>query len=179
MANLISTQEVREEEVLVAFFDLTRFGQYARAHTDREVFDMLQAYFEFVGEVVTEGGGDVVKFIGDAGLLAFPGTCVNSGVMALKRLKEEGDAWLQDHGVSCRNVVKAHFGPVICGPLGTREDKRFDVCGETVNMAALLKTDSFAISAQTFRKLRKETRQHFKKHTPPVTYIPVAHQHRD
>jgi hypothetical protein len=36
-----------------------------------------------------------------------------------------------------------------------------------------------ALSPQAFRKLEPETRKLFKKHTPPVTYIPVEERHRD
>ena len=179
MASLRDTSDVRETNLLVAFFDLTQFARFARKHTDREVFDMLQKYYEFVGDVVREGGGTVVKFIGDAGLLAFPETCVDTGVLALKKLKEEGDSWLGSRDIPCRNVIKAHFGPVVCGPMGTREEKKFDVCGGTVNTAALLKTDGLGMTSQVFRKLSKEVRKHFKKHMPPVTYIPVEQRHRD
>jgi hypothetical protein len=43
----------------------------------------------------------------------------------------------------------------------------------------LLKTQGFAITPEVFRKLTPETRKLFKKHTPPVTYIPIGHPHRD
>jgi class 3 adenylate cyclase len=175
----MSGTRVCEVNVLVGFFDLTQFARFSREHTNREVFDLLQQYFELVGQIVSAGGGTVVKFIGDAGLVVFPEKSVNSGVLALKRLKDEGDRWLADRGVPCRNVVKGHFGPVVCGPLGTLEDKRFDIIGETVNIAALLQTDGLGMSAQVFRKLDKDVRKHFKKHTPPITYIPVDQRHRN
>lgn len=84
-----------------------------------------------------------------------------------------GNTWLHDNGMSCSHYFKVHFGPVMAGPIGTRTDKRLDVFGETVNIAATLKAGGIAITPQVFRKLAPETRKLFKKHTPPITYIPV------
>ncbi len=70
-----------------------------------------------------------------------------------------------------------HTGTVIAGPLGARGDKRFDVIGDTVNVAARLQTRSFAMSAEVFRLLSPEARKSFKKHTPPITYIPLDAAH--
>jgi len=99
--------------------------------------------------------------------------------LALLALKEQGDRWIVERGLQSRHIVKAHFGPVTCGPIGTRGDKRFDLFGETVNIAATLPANGLAITPQLFRKLATDTRQHFKKHTPPITYIPLAETHRD
>jgi len=65
------------------------------------------------------------------------------------------------------------------GPLGTRDDKRRDVLGATVNTMFMLKTTGFAMTPEAFRKLAPETRKLFKKHTPPVVYIPTEQPHRD
>ena len=37
----------------------------------------------------------------------------------------------------------------------------------------------FAMTPEAFRKLGPETRKLFKKHTPPVVYIPIEQPHRD
>jgi hypothetical protein len=63
--------------------------------------------------------------------------------------------------------------------LGTKNDKHYDVIGNNVNITASLKSNGFAITVQTFRKLNKETRKLFKKHTPPIIYIPVEEKHKD
>lgn len=68
--------------------------------------------------------------------------------------------------MSCGHYFKAHFGPVMAGPIGIRNDKHLDVFGETVNIAAMLKANGIAITPQVFRKLEPETRKLFKKHTP-------------
>ena len=179
MSTLHAIDGPQERELLVAFFDLTRFHHYCKNHSDREVIDMLSAYYELVGDIIEEAGGTVISFIGDAGLLAFPDTLVNEGVLALKTLKETGDAWLKDYGVPSEAIIKAHFGPVQCAQLGTRTNKQLDIIGLTVNTAALLSSRGIAITPQVFRKLDTNNRKLFKKHTPPVTYIPVEEKHRD
>jgi adenylate cyclase len=161
----------QEIELMVAFFDLTDFHRFSRAHSAQELFDSLSAYFEYVGDLVEDSGGKVVKFIGDEGFIVYPADNVNRGVLALVDLKNKGDAWLAERNIPCWNVVQVHFGPVICGPVGTRSDKRFDVYGETVNTAAQLKSDGFAMTPELFRKLDADTQKLFKKHTRQVTYI--------
>jgi class 3 adenylate cyclase len=167
-----------ERNLLVAFFDLTYYNRYAKTISALETFDLFAEFFEFVGEIVESSGGRVVKFIGDAGLIVFPEETVNAGVLALLDLKARGDAWLSERQVPCRNIVKVHYGPVACGFLGTPSDRRFDVYGTTVNTAAMLNSNGFAASPQVFRKLDPEVRRSLKKHTPPVTYIPVEERHR-
>jgi len=179
MAALTEITDVNELNLLVAFFDLTSFARFSKNHSNRETFDMLSEYYEFVGDIVKKGGGRVVKFIGDAGLVVYPEENVDRGVMSLKKLKDDGDKWLAERKTPCRNVIQAHFGPVVCGPIGTREEKQLDVLGNTVNTAAMLNSSGFAISPQAFRRLKPKNRKHFKKHTPPVVYIPVEEKHRN
>jgi len=178
MHALDSIEGPEELHLLVAFFDLTRFAPYAQGRENVELFNTLADYYVFVGDIVENSGGKVVKFIGDAGLVVYTEDRAESGVLALAELKRAGDAWLEAHGSPCRHVVKVHFGPVTCGLVGTRTDQRFDVLGTAVNTAATLRSNGFAMSAQAFRKLGKETRRLFKKHTPAITYIPVEEPHR-
>jgi class 3 adenylate cyclase len=179
MTDLKSISNATEQNLLIALLDLTSFGQFIRNNSDKYVFDFLSSYFEFVGDIIIAAGGTVVEFVGDSGLFAFPEDAVDAGIMALLEVKISGDRWLKEHNSPCRNMIKAHFGSVVCGYRGTREDKRFALVGDTVITTVTLDTRSFAISAQAFRKLKPETRKLFKKHTPPITYIPVGERHPD
>ena len=179
MTDFKSLQTATDMDLLVAFFDLSRFAREVQGKTSREVFDYMDAYYEFVGDIIENAGGTIIKFIGDAALIVWEEDQIDSGVLALKTLKEQGDAWLQNRGAQSYHRIKAHFGSVTCGPMGTKTDKRVDVFGEAVNIAATLTANGLALSPQAFRKLAPETRKHFKKHTPPITYIPVEEPHRD
>ncbi len=171
--------QVNEQEMLIAFFDLTGFVRISQKLPAREVFLLMSNFYELVGDIAESAGGIVVKFIGDAGLIAFPATKIDEGVIALHDLKEKGDSWLLKNGFSSKNIIKAHFGSVVCGPIGTKSEKRFDVFGQTVNTAAMLKSNGLSLSQQVFRKLKPNTRKLFKKHTPPITYIPLNEIHKD
>ena len=179
MSNLNQISGPEERDLLVAFFDLTLYLRFSQSHTSQEIFTTFSDYFELVGDIMEGAGGIVVKFIGDAGLIVFGEDDVDRDVRALKEFQDTGDTWLKSRGMTCQNRIKAHFGPVTCGLIGTRTDKRFDIFGETVNTAATLKSNGLAISPQVFRKLDTETRKLFKKHTPPVTYIPVDEPHKN
>lgn len=178
MQNLDAIKIPTEIESLVAFFDLTSFTQLAQQRSSLEVFQLLNEIYEFSGDIIEAAGGTVIKYIGDAGLVMFAKDNVDAGVIAMKQVQEQGDEWLKKRNIRSRIFVKIHYGPLIYGPLGSRTDKRVDIIGNTVNTAALLKTNGFAMSAQVFRKLAPSTRKLFKKHSLPITYIPVDMHHR-
>lgn len=167
---------VHEERLVVAFFDLTGFLRFSRAHSARVVVATLAAYYEMVGDLVEAAGGKVVKFMGDAGLLIYPAAAAERAVVGLHRLQVAGNAWLADHRVPCRHIIKAHVGPVYCGRVGTRREKHFDVFGETVNTAATLPSNGLAITPSLFRRLGPRTRKRFRRHAPSAMYVPLEHE---
>jgi adenylate cyclase len=141
----------------------------------------MNAYYELAGSAIRGAGGQVVKFIGDAMLVAFPTEMAERGILALLDLKDSADRFMEGEGWDCRLVAKAHFGPVAAGEFGAGPDRRYDVLGKTVNVAARLEASGgVALSAEAFRCLGAEARKRFKKHTPPITYIRQedAHQPR-
>ncbi len=166
-------------DLVVAFCDLTQFGRFAKSLSPEKIFSFISEYYELAGDVIEQSGGFVVKFMGDAMLVTYPDDNVDRAILSLKELKDAGDDWIKSRGAPCKHVIKVHFGPVIRGQVGTREDKRLDVFGQTVMTAARLLSRGFAMTPQVFRKLGQETRKLFKKHTPPTTYIPVDARHND
>jgi adenylate cyclase len=171
--------EIRSEApMLIAFVDLTRFGAQSQRLTDLALADGIDAYYERVAENIETAGGRVVKFIGDGALVVFDETAVERGVHALLRLKESVDGFMAERGWDCRLTAKAHFGAVVAGPFGRAGSKRFDVIGKAVSVAAMLEATGVTLSVAAFRKLGPELRRHFRKHTPPVTYIRVEDPRR-
>ncbi len=155
MSRLQKVTSPVELELVVSFFDLTRYARFARTLSPSEGLEFVSRYYEFVGDIVEKDEGLVIKFIGDSGLVAYPGDKADPAVQNLKQLRDTGDEWLQSHGAECRHIIKAHLGPVMCGLVGTKRGKRFDVFGETIMTAALLKSNGFAITSRLFRKLRR------------------------
>ncbi len=164
--------------LLIAFVDLTRFAAQSERTSDEEIAGTLDAYYERVACAVQAAGGTVVKFMGDAGLLVFPDTGVDRAVEALLALKASVDALMAQQGWECRLIAKVHFGTVVAGPFGARGDKRYDVIGRAVNTTARLEAAGVTLSVEAFRRLGRELRTRFKKHTPPITYIRAEDPHR-
>lgn len=167
-----------EVPLLVAFTDFTRFAAQAARLEDAKVARVIADYYELAGAALTEAGGRIVKFIGDATLAVFPADAADAGVLALLDLKEASDRFMAGQDWECRLIARVHFGPVIAGQFGTSSDKRYDVLGKTVNTAARLESTGVALSVEAFRQLGGETRRLFKKHTPPITYIRQEDSHR-
>ena len=67
---------------------------------------------------------------------------------------------------------------MIAGPFGGVKAKRYDVAGKTVNTTAALEATGITLSGAAFRKLGRDLRTRFKKHTPPITYIRTEDPHR-
>jgi class 3 adenylate cyclase len=169
---------VRETDCLVAFYDITGFMTYAKGRSPAEVLALCAGYFELTGAILEDAGGRLIKTLGDEGLCVFEDADI--GVAALRQVQHVGDDWLRDQGWSGRAVVKAHWGTVAFGFVGAPGGKRLDVYGDTVNTAAVLnaREPGFAMTPQVFRQLSADGRKAFKKHTPPVTYIPAAARQR-
>ncbi len=164
-------------ELVITFLDLSTFTQDARGEDDARVADVMDSFYERIVMHVAPAGGRAIKFIGDGALIVFPPDRADDAIAALLALKEDVDAWMATERWTSRLVVKVHCDTVIAGDFGAKDDKRFDVIGNAVNVTARLQTRSFAISPQVFRLLSPEVRRRLKKHTPPVTYIPIEDRH--
>jgi adenylate cyclase len=163
-----------ETPLLIAFADLTRFMVNASRTPDTELAELIDGWYDCVGRRIQSAGGRVVKFIGDATLAVFPEAAADAAVEALLALRHDSQTYFSSRGWDSRLVVKLHHGTVVAGPFGVGGDKRFDVIGSEVNTAARLTSNGFAMSPEAFRRLSPAARKAFKKHTPPVTYIPLG-----
>ena len=179
MVELSKITKPEEREVLIAFCDLTLFTRSMVKKTSLEVYSFISEFYKTTGDQIESAGGYVIKFVGDEVLCMFPVDRIDDGIMALRLLKQKLDQEYENRGLPMRFIVKAHFGPVAIGLLGTRTDKRLDIMGQHVNLCARLESHGFAITPEAFRKLKAETRKFFKKHTPAIRYIPVEEAHKD
>jgi len=154
----------------IAFFDLTRFAEWASTDDDEQVARFLQGFYELAVESLDPVGATIVKFMGDAGLAVFdPGHADNviPALCEFSRVVRE-----QAHGVGLDTHlgISVHVGPVLAGTFGAGRTKRFDVIGNAVNIAARLGRQGVTLSPQAFRCLGPETRQAFEEIKPPATY---------
>ena len=160
------SKEPFEQALIVCFYDFTSFTKWAEQRPASEVFDCLDAYFEFTGGFINDQGGLFIKAIGDAGLIIFPGDTsleLSNALNAMEALQSQANTWLQSRKMDSRVVVQMALGNVACGSVGAPDDKRFDVYGNTVNQAALLKTNKFAITTEFYNHCSEETKPRFEK----------------
>jgi adenylate cyclase len=163
-----------ETPLLIAFADLTRYTVNAARTPDAALADLIDGWYERVVVRLEAAGGRVVKFIGDATLAVFPLERADAAVEALMAMRRDAESYFNTRGWDSKLVVKVHAGTVVAGPFGAQHDKRYDVLGTEVNVTARLVSTGFAMSPEAFRTLSPPARKAFKKHTPPVTYIPAG-----
>lgn len=154
----------------VAFFDLSRMEEWTSSEQDVHVAGFLQTFYALASRHIRTAGGQIVKLMGDAGLVVFPADKAEAVIFALAALAQEGRACARGFGLDVYLNVNVHFGPVLAGTFGPPGDGRFDVIGKTVNIAARLGRRGITLSPQAFRCLSPEGRQRFEKVAPPVTY---------
>jgi class 3 adenylate cyclase len=164
-------------DALVGFYDLTGYTAFSAKREPREVLDILTGYFALTGTIIAGHGGKLIKPLGDAGLCAFFAADADAGVHALRQVQTDGDGWLAARGYKAHAKVKLHIGPVALGLVGAPGAEILDIYGKTVNTAAVLESQGFAMTPAVFRSLAPDTRKLFKKHTPPVSYIDVNDNH--
>lgn len=179
MNTKIPQTKFKKEDLLVVFTDLSNFFTIFSSERGQEMVDYISWFYETTGDCVEEAGGKVVKFEGDSALIVFEDTLIDAGINAMFKLKQIVDQMNSELDYKSQMKIQAHFGSVLTGSFGTRKNKQFDIHGETINIAARLKSAGFTISPETFRKLKPETRKLFKKHTPPITYIGAGERHKD
>ena len=154
----------------VAFFDLSRMAEWCSSGGDVAVANFLQRFYELSADCLEPAGVRIVKFIGDAGLVVMDEESIDAGVVALVdlclrtrelALKAGFDSWLN---------VTLHVGQVVAGDFGPPKQKRFDVIGKAVNVAARLGRRGFTLSGQAYRRLSPKTRERFDKIKTPTNY---------
>lgn len=143
--NIASPIECR---AVFATADITGFAKASQSKSNREVFDLLTEFYEIVGGIVDEAGGKVVKFMGDAPLMIFPEDRAKQAVAALRSLTEKSSSCVSRFGSACQLRVKAHIGSVVCGPLGTATEKRFDIIGSSLIDLFRMPSGDFVISPE-------------------------------
>jgi adenylate cyclase len=125
--------------VTVLFVDLHGYTTYAEQHSPEEVVDMLNRFFTVVVRVVSDEGGHVNKFEGDAALCVFgaPEDQPDHAARALRaaaRLPHAFTALPEDPTAG----IGVATGDAVAGYVGTELRYEYTVIGDVVNVAARL-----------------------------------------
>lgn len=131
------SSEGEEAPLSVLFVDLTGFTSYSEHHTPAEVVEMLNEFFQTVDDVVTEHGGWINKFEGDAAMCVF-GVPVHQPDHADRALRAACDLQRRARpGGSIRGVgIGVASGRALAGLVGSSTRNEYTVIGDVVNVAA-------------------------------------------
>ncbi len=156
----------RKNEATILFMDVRGFTSYSAAKDPAKIVEELNEYFEIVTTVITNYGGYVDKFIGDAVLAVFGVPIYNKrhlerGVQAAVLIQKE----LFKAGKNKENKlltsvgIGIEFGVVISGNIGTEVKMEYTVIGDSVNIASrlngLAKSGEIVISKKVFERVEK------------------------
>jgi adenylate cyclase len=122
-------EKFTQKKLLVVFCDLTNFAKFSRKINETEVFKYLSKIYEIIGQIIESSNGQVIKFIGDGTLITFEENDIDNGIVALKKLKSEIDSYNKTLKYESELIIKAHFGQVAAGMIGTKNRKMYDIFG--------------------------------------------------
>jgi adenylate cyclase len=140
---------------VIWFCDLRGFTPLTLALGTQGIVNLLNRFFEVVGEAVEVEGGEVLKFIGDAALAIFPlPTDGDPRVICDRALRAARGAQArlalmnaQDpHSPPLHASIALHVGEVSYGNIGAADRLDFTVIGAAVNQAARLSALSAVLS---------------------------------
>jgi len=154
-------------DAVILFCDLRGSSKLAEHYDLKGFLDVLNDYYEITAGAVIEGGGEVLRYIGDASLAIFPleryetkeNACRSALEVALNAVRR-GERVNGDRRGRGEPPIEfgigLHIGTVMYGNIGTPERIEFTVIGQAANEAArieakckdleetILVSDSFA-----------------------------------
>ncbi|WP_062148974.1 adenylate/guanylate cyclase domain-containing protein [Beggiatoa leptomitoformis] len=163
--------DASQETMSVLFSDIRSFTTLSETMTPEDNFHFLNDYLDFIGPNITENGGFIDKYIGDAIMALFPGTHVGvaddavlAAVGMLMRLHEY-NAYRQNNGEKPLSIgVGIHTGALILGTIGFESRMESTVIGDTVNLASRMEglTKQYGIiigiTSSTYQQLQHPER---------------------
>lgn len=158
----------------VLFSDIRDFTTISERIGPRETVAMLNGYFSAMVDAITDQGGMLDKFIGDAIMAVFgvpfagerdADAAVTASLQMLERLKGFNRQRRADGLEPLEIGIGLSTGELIAGNVGSPRRMDYTVIGDTVNLSARLESAtkaygvSLIVSGQTRDALRGEYRQ--------------------
>ncbi|HZF50114.1 MAG TPA: adenylate/guanylate cyclase domain-containing protein [Polyangiaceae bacterium] len=145
-----------EREVVVLFSDLKGYSTLSEHLSPQQIVGVLNTYLEAMTEAIEAERGVYLEFLGDGFLAVFgapnelpdkEAAAVRCALEMRRRLVELNEAWersdvaklWRDRGIARLEArVGLHQGTVVAGNVGSRNQVRYTVIGDAVNVAARL-----------------------------------------
>ncbi|MGQ0626946.1 MAG: adenylate/guanylate cyclase domain-containing protein [Phycisphaerales bacterium] len=123
----------------ILFSDIRAFTTLSERMSPKENFDFINRYLDIVGPAITENGGFIDKYIGDAIMALFPGSpssAVRGAVGLHTRLRRFNAEWARAGHAPIAIGAGLHTGSLMLGTVGFRERMDTTVIADAVNLAA-------------------------------------------
>ncbi len=136
-----------KRELTIVFSDIRSFTTLSETNPPEVVVSFLNRYLETMCEVITEHGGMVDKFIGDAILAVFgaPKSWPDNAMRAVETALAMSKALVNFDTKGIRLPpegleigIGVHLGDAIVGTIGSSTKFDYTVIGDTVNLASRL-----------------------------------------
>jgi len=137
------------KEVALLFCDICSFTAFCEGKHPEEVVRRLNQYFDAMVQAISESGGVVDKFIGDAVMATFGGllpldnpsqSALNASRAMRTALAKLNERWAEEGLTPIENGIGIHFGQVLQGPLGSQDRREYTSIGDAVNTASRLES---------------------------------------
>ncbi len=129
----------------ILFCDVRGFTALSQQLGAARVVEVMNQVFEVVGAAVEAGGGEILKFIGDAVLSIFPAPpgsdtreVVTRMITVVRSVLEGVEKLAQSIELPVAVGFGGHLGEVLYGNIGTSDRLDFTVMGPAVNLASRL-----------------------------------------
>lgn len=132
--------------------DLRGFTELSNRLSGPRVMSILNDYFDLIVPAITQAGGEIVKFMGDAVLAFFHQDDAEVACAAALRAAETALDNLERHAGDERIAasIALHYGEVSYGNIGSGRRMDFTVIGPDVNLISRIQS---ACSAGDYRLL--------------------------
>ena len=135
-------------QAVILFSDLRNSTKLAEEMPRDEYLSLLNRYFESVLGPINKGGGEVLKFIGDAVLAIFPVSNEKDRKNQAFKALTAAQSVVEKIASSTQNDARAkidlgislHIGEVTYGNVGGQDRLDFTVIGPAVNLASRLES---------------------------------------
>ncbi len=149
-------QEIR---AVLWFSDLRDFTGLNERRQPNEVLELLNNYFQHVGNALSAHGGEILKFIGDGVMAYFPAedalflpmvtaNALNAARQVIDDIEAANEARATGGADPVRFGIGLHVGTVTFGNVGTEDRLDFTVIGSAVNRTSRLEGLTKALGVQ-------------------------------
>lgn len=157
----------QKKKVTIMFTDLRGFTNISEQMEPTDLLAMLNHYLERMIQIITEHHGTILEFLGDAIVVVFGAPKAREEMereavlcaLCMQNDMKQVNEWNASQGYPFLQMgIGIHTGEAILGNVGSRQKTKYDMIGNSVNLASRIET--FTIGGQIL--ISEDTRQAIK-----------------